>query len=132
MIWTGTVLEFEDFLTEINKLHKTIKFTASYDFENRSTSFLNTVITIKNGLITTDLYRKPTDKVQYLLPTSCHPKHIFTNIPYSLALRLVRICSTKEILSQRLEELSKMLLSRCYNKNVIKAAVDKASKLDRL
>ena len=97
LIWTGTVLEFEDFLTEINKLHKTIKFTASYDFESRSTSFLDTVITIKNGLIITDLYRKPTDKVQYLLPTSCHPKHIFKNIPYSLALRLVRICSTKQI-----------------------------------
>ena len=74
------MLEFEDFLTEINKLHNTIKFTASYDFESRSTSFLDTVITIENGLIITDLYRKTTDKVQYLLPTSCHPKEGVINV----------------------------------------------------
>ena len=37
-------------------------------------------ISIKNGKIVTDLYRKPTDRVQYLLPSSCHPNHIFNNI----------------------------------------------------
>ena len=104
---------------------------ASYDFETRSTTFLDTIITIKNGIIITDHYRKPTDKVQYLLPTSCHPKHIFSNIPFSLALRLVRICSTKELLTQRLNELAEMFLSRNYNKNIVKAAILKASKLDR-
>ena len=131
LIWTGTVSELETFLTEINKLHKTIKFTANYDFTTKSTTFLDTVITIKNGTLTTDLYRKPTDKVQYLLPTSCHPSHIFSNIPYSLALRLVRICSTPACLNQRLHELSVMLQSRNYNTNIVKAAIQKASLLDR-
>ena len=44
IFWTGTVAEFESFLMEINKLHPTIKFTASYDFETRSTTFLDTVM----------------------------------------------------------------------------------------
>ena len=41
------------------------------------------------------LQRKKTDKAQYLLTSSCHPFHIFDNIPYSLELRIVRICSEK-------------------------------------
>ena len=40
--------------------------------------------------------------------------------------------STKEILKQRLDELSDMLLSRNYNKNIVKAAIQKAESLDRL
>ena len=77
LIWTGSVNELEEFLIAINKLHKTIKFTANYDVVSKSTTFLDTVVTIKDGIITTDLYRKPTDKVQYLLPTSCHPNLTF-------------------------------------------------------
>ena len=42
MFWTGTVDEFNTFLTEINKLHPTIKFTASFNFETKSTTFLDT------------------------------------------------------------------------------------------
>ena len=79
----------------------------------------------------TDLYRKETDKVQYLLPDSNHPSHIFKNIPFSLALRLVRICSTKTDLIKRLEELKVMLLSRKYNKKVINDAIKKALEIDR-
>jgi peptide-methionine (R)-S-oxide reductase len=97
-------------MKKINNLHETIKFTHSYNFEDKSTTYLDMTIKITNNQIVTDLYRKPTDKVQYLLPSSCHPSHIFKNIPYSLALRLVRICSTKELLDKRLAELETMLL----------------------
>ena len=40
--------------------------------------------------------------------------------------------STKEILKQRLDELSDMLLSQNYNENIVKAAIQKAESLDRL
>ena len=79
----------------------------------------------------TDLYRKETDKIQYLLPSSCHPSHIFKNVPYSLALRLVRICSDKSDLEKRLEELKNMLKSRNFNTNIINAAITKAKNLER-
>ena len=74
--------------------------------------------------IITDLYRKETDRVQYLLPSSCHPSHVFNHIPYSLALRLVRICSNRDSLLQRMDELKEMLISRAYNKNIITAAIN--------
>jgi hypothetical protein len=131
IFWTSTEEDFLEFMTKINNLHETIKFTHSYNISDKSTTYLDMTIKLKNGKVVTDFYRKPTDKIQYLLPSSCHPSHTFKSIPYSLAIRLVRICSTKQILQQRLGELKTMLLSRKYNKNVVNAAIEKAWSLDR-
>jgi peptide-methionine (R)-S-oxide reductase len=131
IIWTGTEEQFLNFMDKINNLHDTIKFTHSYDFKDKSTTYLDMTVKIAKNPIVTDLYRKPTNKVQYLLPSSCHPSHIFKSIPYSLALRLVRICSTQELLDKRENELKTMLFTRKYNKNIINSAIEKAKKLDR-
>jgi hypothetical protein len=131
MLWTGTEGQFLEFMEKINSLHSTIKFTHSYNLQEKSTTFLDTTVQFINGKLSTDLYRKETDKVQYLLPNSNHPSHIFKNIPFSLALRLVRICSSRENLKKRLEELKVMLLSRKYNKGVINAAIKRALEVDR-
>ena len=40
MLWTGSETEFLDFMTQINSIHPTIKFTHSYNLEERSTTFL--------------------------------------------------------------------------------------------
>jgi peptide-methionine (R)-S-oxide reductase len=93
--------------------------------------FLDMTVRIMCNKVVTDLFRKLSDKVQYLLPSSCHPSHIFKSIPYSLALRLVRICSTKELLNKRLDEFKIMLLSINYNKNIINTAISKAKTIDR-
>jgi hypothetical protein len=131
MLWTGTESQFLNFMKKINLIHPTIKFTHSYNLKERSTTFLDTTMQVINGKLSTDLYRKETDKVQYLLPNSNHPSHIFKNIPFSLALRLLRICSSRENLIKRLEELKVMLLSRKYNKGVINAAIKRALEIDR-
>ena len=70
--------------------------------------------------------------MQYLLPSSCHPSHTFKSVPYSLALRLVRICSDQSDLKKRLTEFENMLLSRNYNKNIIRQTIAKALELDRM
>ena len=132
MIWAGTEEEFLEFMIEINKLHPTIKFTCEYNIRERSTTFLDTRVTITDKGISTDLYKKPTDRVMYLLPDSCHPSHVFKSIPYSLALRLIRICSIPEQLETRFGELEEMLLSRNYNRNVVRAAIVKAKEIPRL
>lgn len=68
-----------------------------------------------SGIITTDLYVKPTDTHQYLLATSCHPNHKKRNIPYSPALRILRICSNLETARLRCSELTDSLVKRGYN-----------------
>ena len=68
----------------------TIKFdTPCYNAEDNSCNFLDLKISIKDGVIRTDLYRKPTDKPRALLPSSAHPTHIQQNIIHSMAFRLL-------------------------------------------
>ena len=135
------------FLDKINQIHSSIKFTMQhtsvYGFTcdececgckcepSESIPFLDTLSTIKDGKIITDLYRKPTDRCQYLLTSSCHPPHVTNNIPYSLALRIVRICSLPEDREKRFSELKDMLIKRDYKSSIVDAAIDKARKIPR-
>lgn len=84
-----------------------------------------------NNRIVVDLYKKPTDRCQYLLTSSCHPPHITENIPYSLAYRIVRICSEMETRDKRLAELKTMLLSRNYKAKIIDSAIERAKAIPR-
>ena len=94
MIWTHSLEDLDAFTTYLNGIRPTIKFTCNQLFQ--SIPFLEVNVSIMNGKIFTDLYTKPTDKHQYLLHSSCHPTHTKRAIPFSLALRLRRICSTDE------------------------------------
>ena len=97
MIWTGSVQELEEFIEYINSRHKFIKFTAEYNPTTRTVPFLDMQVSINNsGKIVTSLYTKECARIQYLLPSSCHPSHCSANIPYSLGYRLLRLCSERE------------------------------------
>ena len=80
-------------------MHPTIKFTA--DWSKTSINFLDGTVSITEGIIETDLYVKPTDSHQYLLPSYCHPFYYKKDIPYSQALRLKRISSNNEFFDKR-------------------------------
>ena len=97
VIWTGSDTEFEEFFNFLNYFHTTIKFDEpQHNSEDNSCEFLDLKISIKDGKIATDLYRKDTAKPRALLPSSAHPGHITSNIVYSMAFRLIRICSIEE------------------------------------
>ncbi|CAC5419811.1 unnamed protein product [Mytilus coruscus] len=88
ILWNHTLdmlMELKDLLNEINE---NIQFTMEYN--SNKLPFLDILI-IKNGTnIETDIFYKPTDSKQYLLFTSCHPKHTRVNIPYNLAKRIYK------------------------------------------
>ena len=50
----------------------------------------------------TDIFYKATDSKQYLLFSSCHPRHIKQNIPVHLAWRLWSIVSEQQRLEERM------------------------------
>ena len=77
------------------------------------------------------MYRKPTDRNRYLLPDSCHPNSCKENIPLSLAIRIVRICSEAETREMRFLKLKSMLLARNYRSGMIDAALKKARAIPR-
>ena len=133
-------------MSQLNSLHPTIKFTAEFtspykcDIEGphdcfchntNSIPFLDTRVSIEAGKFVTDLYRKPTDRCQYLLPSSCHPSHITKNIPYNLCNRLLRICSNRETLKIRLDELKILLLTREYRERSVDEAIQRVLKMNR-
>ena len=117
------------FVDYLNNLHPTIKFTCSHSLTN--IPFLDVMVSLKDGLIETDLYTKPTDKHQYLLISSCHPTHTKRSIPYSLALRLRRICSDNDTYKQRCKELMDYLVNRGYELNFLKTQIRRASDISR-
>ena len=82
-------------------------------------------------MLVTDVFRKPTDRCQYLLPSSSHPAHVTNNIPYSLCYRLLRICTYQDTLKMRLNELKSLLLSRSYHVKIIDNAISRVLQMDR-
>ena len=77
------------------------------------------MVSLHNGIIETDLFTKLMDKHQHLLSSSCHPRHTKKAIPFSLALRLRRICSTDATFKHRINELKTYLFARGYNYNFL-------------
>ena len=121
MVWTHGEEKLHNFITYLNNIHPTIKFTSERSIT--SIPFLDVNIQLENRKIDTDLYCKRTDKHQYLLHSSSHPYHTKKAIPYSLALRLRRICSKDEFFEHRSAELLSYLTKRGYKDRFVKQQI---------
>ena len=99
MLWCGTVERLHLFIKDISTINPAIQFTLSHTVlasdvgatpnscsceKSTSLAFLDTSLSIKNGKVDVDLYRKPTDRNQYLLtccqdmlPRTSHPKDLY-------------------------------------------------------
>ena len=86
---------------------------------------------LKDGLIVTDIYSKPTDSHLYLPFSSSHPSHCKRAIPYGVALRIKRNCSTDDFLQTRCEEYKGYLKSQNYPADLVDKQFDKALKIPR-
>ena len=85
----------------------------------------------ENGKLICDLYTKPTDSHLYLRWSSCHPVHTKKNLPYSLALRIRRICRRLTDFEKHAKELRSYLIARGYKLKNIKDSINKARKISR-
>ena len=131
-LWSGNEQDLKKFINHLNNFHPYLKFKANYNFETKSVEFLDTVISISSeNFIKTTLFVKPGKKCTYLLPSSCHANFITLNIPYSLSLRLKRICSDHTDFLNQLDILKENLMSRGYKCNYILKAFDKVVNIER-
>ena len=110
-VWLFGEDTFRRFVEHANSLHKYINFTYSI---GPSVNFLDTIVTINGDHLSTDLFTKPTDCHQYLLPSSNHPPHVHQHLPYGLAVRICMIVSTEPTLTHQLQELAAFLARRGY------------------
>ena len=143
-IFKGSTKDLHKLFDEMNEMHESIKFTMNHSSppteseENRcqcemqpSIPFLDVLCSIQDGKIVTDLYRKETDRNMYLLPSSCHPPSCTKNIPFSLCLRIVRICSKPEYREKQFLKLKELMTSREYSESTIDAAINRARGIPR-
>jgi hypothetical protein len=117
MLWEHGLTTLLEFMDDFNKVHPSIKFTVQNS--EKEIAFLDTLVRISGDRLTTTLYRKPTDNPIYLHYFSEHPKHQKNSIPYSLALRCKRICSSQADLLNNLNDLEEKFLDRQYPKEIL-------------
>ena len=123
LIWTHGRAKLEAFIQHANTFHLTIKFTSN--ISTIHVPFLEVMVTLLGNYIHTYFYSKPTDTFNYLHWSSCHPQHTKLSIPYSLAIRLVRVCSSEATLTRRLNDLKHHLKNAVSPTNTFKLPLTK-------
>ena len=96
-----------------------------------SLNVLDPTLALVDGFIQTDTYSKPTDHHICLLRNSAHPTHCTKAIPFGVATRVRRNCSTNEKFEERSKEYQNYLVGRGYHPQVVKKQFDKAKALPR-
>ena len=88
-IWTHGEQEIERFLKDLNNFTPNLSF--NHEARKNCIPFLDLKVKLIDGKLETDLYMKPTDRVQYLHYLSSDPGHTKRSIVYSQTLRVNRL-----------------------------------------
>ena len=124
MIWTSTEASLIQFLEDLNTC-SSLKFTWTYSTSHAV--FLDVELTLHNGNITTTVHTKPTNTLQYLHFDSYHPFHSKKSLPYSLATRAKRICTTSEDLDKQCKLIAQAFKNRGYPPQLVHKQIQRAT-----
>ena len=113
LIWTHGEDQLVNFITYLNAIHPSIKFT--HEHSHQTVNFLDTSLHIDENLrIYTTLYEKPTDTHLYLHYTSLHHEPCKSKGPYGQYLRLRRTCTKDENFRYNSKRLTEFYIKRGY------------------
>ena len=93
--------------------------------------YLDATLRINGQSITSDLFMKPTDAHQYLLPSSDHPPHVHRHLQFGLGMRLRAILSDDTKLEHRFAELTDILKARGYSEHLILSQLTKVQSIPK-
>ena len=128
MTWTKSEKDLIEFLNELNTKYTSIKF--EFKYLRQQIEFLDTLVYMdNNNKLQTTLYKKPTDRQNYL--HSEHPYSLKKSIGYSQALRIKRICSTQNEFEKHSSNLLQQLKNKGYHHDTLKEQIEKARVLER-
>ena len=128
-IWTHSEEDLDDFLVFCNSYNSNIQLDPIPPSKN--IPFLDVSVIIENGKLICGLYTKPTDSHLCLRWSSCHSIHKKENLPYTLALRIRRICTRLTDFEKHAKKLRSYLIARGYKLKNIKDSINKARKISR-
>ena len=115
LLCTKSGNELLTFFEKLNQQHSSIKFEMKYSRDK--IEFLdNLIYKYKNNNIQTTLYKKPTDRQNYIHSKSAHPFSLKNSIAYSKALRLKQISSTTGEYEKHTDNLKKQLFKKVIQK----------------
>ena len=128
-LWNHGDAAFQLFVDYLNSREGRIKFTCHS--LTTSVEFLDTTVHIKDGVLNTEFFIKPTNSLSYLQRTSFHPKQTFTSLPYGEFVRAWRNCSTAEAFEIYSLKINSAFQARGCDTSVLEASRLKARSLSR-
>ena len=126
-MWQGSIERFTEWVVSLrDRMVTSYGLDITYEVRpiTEFTQFLDIQYKFVGGVLTTDLFRKPTDANRYLEFSSFHPRHTFRSIVYSQALRYRRIVNDDGILDLRLKELQSYFEQSSYPSDLVKEVID--------
>ena len=130
MIWTKSEKDLIIFLDELNTKHTSIKF--EFKYSRQQIKFLDTLVYIdNNNKLQTTLYKKSTDRQNYLHSKSEDPYSLKKSIAYSQALRIKRMCSTQNEFEKHSSNLLQQRKKKGYHHDTLKKQIEKARVQER-
>ena len=127
--WSMGESLLHEFTEWINTISPKIKFKLNYSKDG--VVYLDSKVYIKDGQIHTTLHSKPSDTHAYLLPSSCHPKHICKNIANGVGNRIRRICSEQSEYDKNKLKQVELFANRGYNREFINEKLSVFDDVDR-
>ena len=129
ILWQHGSEDFVKFIDYLNNNNYGLDFTR--DGDSLRVNFLDTTVIKQGTRLETELFIKPTSSLSYLHRSSCHPKHVFTSLPYGEFLRTRRNCSNLESFDRFASIIKEAFLKRGYDATELDQAISKARLLDR-
>ncbi|XP_069465004.1 uncharacterized protein [Ambystoma mexicanum] len=130
MLWGGTEIELNSFITWVNDQDECINFTMTFNQEKIPFLDLEIFKDAENKLGTT-LFRKATDKNTLLLFDSFHPQSLRQNLPFGQFLRVRRNCTHKEEFEIHSKDLTTRLRARGYPSHIVRRSMRRAKNTPR-
>ena len=129
LVWSHGIKALNEFIEAAYNLYPTIKFTHCNSPEK--VNFLDTTVYLVDNSLETKIYTKLTDTHRYLLPSSCHLRHIIRNIPKSLAFHIRRVCSTSAFFDKHAVQLTTYLILRQYKEKRVRRVINEVKAIPR-
>lgn len=114
-IWKGNK---EDIIPTLNTITDEA-LALTFVISDAPLEALDLKLTLVNGKVNCELYRKPTEGHQYVHYTSMHPPALLRSIPFSQLLRLRRNATQTANFDKEAAGLLERLLKRGYPKNLL-------------
>ena len=123
-IWTEGEEALTDFLTYLNSLHPTLRFTLEHSGGESGVPFLDTLVTMKTQgnttKVETELYIKPMNSGIILHYRSAHPTSTKHNIARNQFRRAIRNSSSSDEEKTSIDKIWTLLVKNGYPEKVLK------------